>query len=57
MIVAVRVLVRAGCVLTADETGNRAEAQVQAEALAQRVATDLVHKGMALLATMEVGQL
>jgi 5-methylthioadenosine/S-adenosylhomocysteine deaminase len=51
VMVAGRVLVRDGQVLTADE------AQAQAEAVAQRVATDPVHKGMALLEAMEVDRL
>ena len=60
--VAGRVLVRDGLVLTADEAAVRAEAQFQAEAVAQRVAADVhakhaVHKGMALLAEMEKGRL
>jgi len=57
VIVAGRVLVRDGQVLTADETAVRAEAQVQAEAVAQRVSADPVHTGMALLEAMEKGQL
>jgi 5-methylthioadenosine/S-adenosylhomocysteine deaminase len=52
-----KVLVRDGRVLTVDESAVRAEAQLQAEALAQRVAADPVHEGMALLAAMEAGQL
>ena len=43
-----------GQVLTADEAAVRAEAQIQAEAVAHRVAADPVHKG---LAAMEVGWL
>jgi len=44
------------------EAAVRAEAQTQAEAVAQRVAADVhakraVHKGMALLAEMEAGRL
>ena len=52
-----RVLVRDGEVLTADEVTVRAEAQVQAEAIARRVVADPVHRDMALLAAMEAGQL
>jgi 5-methylthioadenosine/S-adenosylhomocysteine deaminase len=52
-----RVLVRDGQVLTADEATVRAQAQVEAEAVARRVAADPVHRGMALLAAMEAGQL
>jgi hypothetical protein len=55
--VAGKILVRDREVLTADEATIRAEAQVQAEAVAQRVATDPVHKGMALLAAMDAEQL
>jgi len=44
-------------VLTADEAAIRAEAQIQAEAVAQRVAADPVHMDMALLGAMEAGQL
>jgi 5-methylthioadenosine/S-adenosylhomocysteine deaminase len=57
VIVAGRILVRNGQVLTVDEAAVRAEAQVQAEAIARRVAADPVHKGMALLEAMEKGQL
>jgi 5-methylthioadenosine/S-adenosylhomocysteine deaminase len=57
VLVAGRVLVRDGQVLTADEATVRAEAQAQAEAVARRVAADPVHRGMALLAAMEAGQL
>jgi 5-methylthioadenosine/S-adenosylhomocysteine deaminase len=57
VIVAGKVLVRDGVVLTADEDAVRAEAQVQADALAQRVASDPLHKGMALLDAMEAGWL
>jgi 5-methylthioadenosine/S-adenosylhomocysteine deaminase len=57
VMVAGRVLVRDREVLTADEAAVRAEAQFQAEVVAQRVAADPVHKGMALLAAMEAGRL
>jgi 5-methylthioadenosine/S-adenosylhomocysteine deaminase len=57
VMVAGRVLVRDGVVLTADEDAVRAEAQVQAEALARRVAADPVHKRMALLDAMDAGWL
>jgi 5-methylthioadenosine/S-adenosylhomocysteine deaminase len=53
VMVAGKVLVRDGKVLIADETTVRAEAQVQAEEVAQRVAADPVHKEMALLEAME----
>jgi 5-methylthioadenosine/S-adenosylhomocysteine deaminase len=52
-----KVLVRDGQVLTADEGAIRAEARVQAEEVARRIATDPVHKGMALLEAMEAGRL
>jgi len=55
--VAGKVLVRDGEVLVADEATVRAEAQVQAEMLAQRVAADPVHKEMALLGPMAKGLL
>jgi 5-methylthioadenosine/S-adenosylhomocysteine deaminase len=51
------VLVRDGEVLVADEAAVRAEAQVQAEEVARRVAANPVHKEMALLEAMEAGQL
>jgi 5-methylthioadenosine/S-adenosylhomocysteine deaminase len=57
VMVAGRILVREGQVLTADEAAVRAEAQAQAEALAQRVAVDPAHKGMALLKAMKAGHL
>lgn len=55
--VAGRVLVCDGVVLTVDEEAVRAEAQAEAEALARRVTADPVHKGMALLEAMEAGWL
>ena len=55
--VAGQVLVRDGEVLVADEAAVRAEAQVQAEEVARRVAADPVHTEMALLEAMEAGQL
>lgn len=57
VMVAGRVLMRDRQVLTADEAAIRAEAQAQAEAIAQRVAADPVHKGMTLLKAMEAEQL
>ena len=55
--VAGEILMRDRAVLTADEEAIRAEAQVQAEAVARRVAADPVHKEMALLEAMEAGNL
>jgi 5-methylthioadenosine/S-adenosylhomocysteine deaminase len=52
-----KILVRDGDVLTADEEAVRAGAQMQAEALARRVAVDPAHRGMALLDAMEAGWL
>ncbi len=57
VMVAGEVLVQDGQVFTADEETIRAEAQVQAQALSQRVAADPVHKGMALLEAMKTGHL
>jgi 5-methylthioadenosine/S-adenosylhomocysteine deaminase len=57
VMVAGRVLVRDGGVLTADEDAVRAEAQAQAEAIAQHVNAAPVHKGMALMEAMEAGWL
>jgi 5-methylthioadenosine/S-adenosylhomocysteine deaminase len=57
VIVAGRILMRDRQLLSMDEDAVRAEAQAQAEAVARRVAADPVHKGMALLAAMEAGQL
>jgi hypothetical protein len=44
-------------ILTADERVAHAEAQVETEAIAQKVATDPIHKSLALLAVMEAAQL
>ena len=57
VMVAGKVLVRDGQVLTADEATVRTEAQAQAQVLARRVAADPVHKGMVLLEAMERQQL
>ena len=57
VMVAGKVLVCDGEVLVADEAAVRAEAQVQAEQVARRVAADPVHKEMALLEATETGQL
>jgi len=57
VMVAGRILVRDGKVLTADEAAVRAEAQAQAQDVARRVAADPVHKGMVLLEAMQAGQL
>ena len=55
VMVAGKVLVRDRILLTADEAAIRAKAQVQAVGVAERVAADPVHKGMALLEAMEAG--
>jgi 5-methylthioadenosine/S-adenosylhomocysteine deaminase len=57
VMVAGRILVRDGRVLTADEGAVRAEAQAQAQALAERVAADPAHKEMVLLGAMQTGRL
>ncbi|MCX7670011.1 MAG: amidohydrolase family protein, partial [Anaerolineae bacterium] len=57
VLVAGRVLVADGRVLTADEAAIRAEAQAQAEALAGRVAADPIHRELALMEAMARGQL
>jgi 5-methylthioadenosine/S-adenosylhomocysteine deaminase len=57
VMVAGRLLVRNGQVLTADENAIRSEAQVQATALAKRVAADPIHRGLALMQAMKKGQL
>jgi hypothetical protein len=55
--VAGQFLLRDKQVLTADEAAVRADAQLQAKAITEQVAADPVHRGMALLAAMEAGQL
>jgi 5-methylthioadenosine/S-adenosylhomocysteine deaminase len=57
VMVAGKVIMRDRVVLTADEAAIRAEAQVQAEAVARRVAADPVHKEMALLEAMRTDRL
>ncbi len=57
VMVAGKVLMRDRQMLTLDEEAIVAEAQMQAGKIAKRVADDPVHKGMALLAAMEAGQL
>jgi 5-methylthioadenosine/S-adenosylhomocysteine deaminase len=57
VMVAGKVLVLNGQVLVDDEAAVRAEAQVQAEGVARRVAADPVHKEMALLEPMTQGLL
>jgi hypothetical protein len=47
--------VRNGEVLVADEAAVRAEAQAQAEEVAQRVVADPMHTETALLEAMEIG--
>jgi len=55
--VAGKVLVRDRVVLTADEDAIRAEARMQAEEVARRVAADPVHKSMAPLEAMRTDRL
>ena len=57
VMVAGKVLMRDRKLLSADEAAVRTEAQAQAEAIGRKVGADPVHKGMALLAAMEAGQL
>jgi 5-methylthioadenosine/S-adenosylhomocysteine deaminase len=57
VVVAGKVLVRDGVVLTANEDAVRAEAQARAEMVAQNASADPVHKGMALMEEMEAGWL
>jgi 5-methylthioadenosine/S-adenosylhomocysteine deaminase len=57
VMVAGQFLMRDRQVLTLDEDAILAEAQDQARAVADRTAADPVHRGMALLAAMEAGQL
>jgi len=52
-----RILMRERQVLTMDEAEVQAEAQRQAETVAQSVAADPLHKTMALLTAMESGKL
>ena len=52
-----KVLVRDGLVLSADEGAIRAEAQAQAELLAQMVAADPLHQDLALMQAMRAGNL
>jgi 5-methylthioadenosine/S-adenosylhomocysteine deaminase len=57
VLVAGRVLMRDGALLTLDADAIRAEAQRQAEAVAAKVTADPVHREMALLAAMNSGEL
>jgi 5-methylthioadenosine/S-adenosylhomocysteine deaminase len=57
MIVAGRVVMRDREVLTLSEAEVRADAQQQAELLAERVARDPLHRDLALLSAMRAGQL
>lgn len=57
VMVAGKVLMRDRVVLIADEAAVRAEAQVQAEAVARHVAADPMHREMALLKAMDEGRL
>ena len=57
VMVAGRVLLRDSKLLTADEEAVRADAQRQAETVAQAVAADPLHREMALLSAMDKGWL
>jgi 5-methylthioadenosine/S-adenosylhomocysteine deaminase len=57
VMVAGKVLMRDGQVLSLDEDAVRTEAQLQAEAVAQRVGADPDHRRMDLLQAMGRGQL
>jgi 5-methylthioadenosine/S-adenosylhomocysteine deaminase len=57
VMIAGRLLMRDRQLLTIDEAAVRAEAQSQAEAVAEQVAGDPLHQDMALLAEMETGRL
>jgi 5-methylthioadenosine/S-adenosylhomocysteine deaminase len=57
VMVAGNVLLQDGEVLVSDEAAVRAEAQVQSEEVARRVAVDPVHTEMALLTAMNGGML
>ena len=55
--VAGKVLVHDGQVLTSDEAAIRADAQTEAEQVARNVAADSTHRNMALLKAMKEGRL
>ncbi|MBT3712886.1 MAG: amidohydrolase family protein, partial [Anaerolineae bacterium] len=57
VLVAGQILMRDRQMLTIDEAAILTEAQSQAEAIAQRVAADPIHKNMALLSAMQAGQM
>jgi 5-methylthioadenosine/S-adenosylhomocysteine deaminase len=57
VMVAGKLVVRNHQVLTVDEAAIRSGAQAQADALAQRVAADPIHREMALMRAMEADQL
>ena len=57
VMVAGRMLVRDGAVLTADENAVREEAQLFAEEVASAVRRDPIHREMALMDAMARGQL
>ncbi len=57
VMVAGRILVDEGRILTIDEEMVRVEVQRQADELAQRVAADPVHRQMALMTAMQQGNL
>jgi 5-methylthioadenosine/S-adenosylhomocysteine deaminase len=57
VMVAGKLQMRNGAVLTTDEDAVRAEAQSWAEAVAQRIGADSVHEEMALLEAVEAAEL
>jgi 5-methylthioadenosine/S-adenosylhomocysteine deaminase len=57
VMVAGRILVRDGQVLTTDESAIIEEAQVQADEVCRKVAEDPLHQSLALLEEMKVGKL
>ena len=52
-----QILMRDGLVLTVDDQAIREEAQLEAQKVARRVAADPVHRGLALIKPMALGQL
>ncbi len=57
VMVAGKILVQDGLILTVDETAVISQAQTQAEMVGKRVAADPVHEQMALMAAMKAGDL